>query len=79
LSEWKMERRVLTNDDRSLLRALLNERIARGPNEQDHWNPDECKRVLKKIDGYGKTLVVESEFRDEPDEAERRALESGCG
>jgi hypothetical protein len=73
-----MERRILTDDERSLLRALLNERIARG-RTGDYWTADECRRVLKKIEGIGKTVVVESEFRDEIDEAERRAVETGCG
>jgi hypothetical protein len=73
-----MERRILTDDERSLLRALLNERIARDQTG-DYWTADQCRRVLGKIEGVGKTVVIESAVRDEIDEAERRAVETGCG
>jgi hypothetical protein len=77
-----MERRLLTEDDRALLRTLLHERVARGAaaasGGREDWTREQCSRLLQKIDGPGKTVVVESALH-EPDEAERRAEASGCG
>jgi hypothetical protein len=77
-----MERRLLTEDDRALLRLLLNERVTRneglGNVGGKEWTREQCFRLLNKIDGPGKTIVVESEMH-EADEAEHRAEESGCG
>jgi hypothetical protein len=77
-----MERRLLSEDDRALLRSLLSERLERGVEQAGSgdapWAPEQCLRLLKKIEGPDKTLVVES-MRHEVDEAERRAEESGCG
>ena len=81
-----MERRVLSEEERAILRSLLNERMAQGVGKiavryDADWTPAECFRLLKKIDGPGKLIVVESEqpFAFGTDSAVSRAEESGCG
>jgi hypothetical protein len=78
-----MERMLLTDDDRALLRVLLTERIGTSvafpDNADDGYSADECFRLLKKIDGPGKILVIESQTGFPIDSAVQRAEESGCG
>ena len=78
-----MERKLLTDDDRALLRTLLTEHIGNAvafPNDgDDPYTADRCFRLLKKIEGPGKLLVVESEIPFAMDGAALRAEESGCG
>ena len=78
-----MERKLLTDDDRALLRTLLTDRIGNlvsfPDNGDDPYTADQCFRLLKKIEGPGKLLVVESEIPFATDSAASRAEESGCG
>jgi hypothetical protein len=78
-----MERKLLTDDDRALLRTLLTDRIgtrvAFPDGGDDPYTAEQCFRLLKKIEGPGKLLVVESEIPFAMDGAALRAEESGCG
>ena len=78
-----MERKLLTDEDRALLRVLLSERIANAvafaDNLTDPYTADQCFRLLKKIDGPGTLLVVESATGFAMDTAAQRAEECGCG
>ena len=78
-----MERKLLTDDDRALLRVLLTDRIgnlvAFAGDGGDPYTADQCFRLLKKIEGPDKLLVVESEIPFATDSAASRAEESGCG
>jgi hypothetical protein len=78
-----MERKLLTDEDRSLLRALLTERIGTSvafPDDaDDRYSADQCFRLLKKIDGPGKMLVIESQTDFAIDAVVQHAEESGCG
>jgi len=78
-----MERQLLTDDDRALLRALLTERIgtgvAFGEGAAGGYSAEQCFRLLKKIDGPGKALVIESLTPIGVDPAVQQAQEAGCG
>jgi hypothetical protein len=78
-----MERKLLTDEDRALLRVLLTEHIgasAAFPDDtHDRYSADHSFRLLQKIEGPGKMLVIESEAGFSTDTAVERAEESGCG
>jgi hypothetical protein len=81
-----MDRRFLSEDERSILCTLLNERMAQAEagaalREGSEVTRQECQRLLRKIDGSGKVLVIECEqpFAFGTDSAVAAAEESGCG
>jgi hypothetical protein len=78
-----MERMLLTDEDRALLRELLTEHIGTSvafPDDtHDRYSAERCFRLLQKIEGPGKLVVIESETGLSTDNVVERAEASGCG
>ena len=66
----------LTKDERRLLCEVLRE-CWRGPT-QDGGRAEPCLRLLRKIEGADKRLVIQTEVPLGADDAVTRALEHGC-
>jgi hypothetical protein len=76
--EARMPRTLLSDDDRHLLTELLLAKIADATRRNDGPHVEACTRVLHKITGYDRRIVIESDSEFAPDSAVGRALEHGC-
>ena len=78
-----MERMLLTDEDRALLRTVLTEHIgtslADPDDTHDRYAADQCYRLLQKIEGPGKLIVIESQTGFSLGDVVERAEASGCG
>jgi hypothetical protein len=78
-----MERILLTDEDRALLRELLTKHIGSSvafpDGAHDRYSAEHCFRLLQKIEGPGKLVVIESQTGLSTDKVAERAEASGCG
>jgi hypothetical protein len=63
---------LLTDDERRLLCRMLREHAG------DPGNSESRLRLLRKLDGEDKRLVVETDAPAAPDDAVAQALQHGC-
>ncbi len=73
-----MPRTLLSDDDRHLLTELLLAKIAETTRQSDGMHAEAYKRVLHKISGTNRRLVIESDSEFERNPAVDSALEHGC-
>jgi hypothetical protein len=73
-----MARTLLTDDDRRLLLDLLTARIADAERHNDRTTAASHFRLLGKLKGSDKRVVIESDAAVERDRGVEQAVEHGC-
>jgi len=73
-----MPRTLLSDDDRHLLTELLLAKMAEAARRSDGPRAEACSRVLHKITGTRRRIVIEPDTEFEHNGAVDMALEHGC-